>query len=113
MLPIRTMVSPLEKSACQHNSQKANPGRGSHNIMREAQNHTAARCNEKRKGQSLEKGPLEESAGSIIFFFARLRVTKLHHFREGGMASSLSCRVRTGGMVCSTVSSCSTAANAK
>lgn len=68
MLPVRTMVSPLEKSACQHNPQKANPGRGSRNIMREEQNHTAARNNGKRKGLSLEEGPLEENTGSKVFF---------------------------------------------
>lgn len=67
MLPVRSMVSPLEKSACQHNPQKANPGRGICNIMREAQNRTAARNNEKRRGQSLEEGPLEESPGSKVF----------------------------------------------
>lgn len=67
MLPVRTTVSPLEKAVCQHNPQKANPGRGKHNTMREAQNHTAARNHEKRKGQSLEEGPLQESPWRKIF----------------------------------------------
>lgn len=75
------MVSPLENWACQHNPQKANSARGSHKIMREAQNHTAARNNEKREGQSLEAPGKRTREQSLLL--ARLKVKKAPSFQRG------------------------------